>query len=225
MTEHKQALDIQLQRLKNSCDSYDSNSISYLDISVVLRLLFHDSKTQTSLLTKLGLKDKLKMLDTAIPRGRLAFWCMDEGVSNLTIMQTAVYGGLVAKRIVNENGLYTFHFQPLCSSSQYSDYEQKCLRNGQLKSVKEWLQQKIYSDSNGNSLSRYELLMVVANNDGGAHVDEDSQKRDDYLQFRRPDGLDIRVNGEIKAFVNNPVPPSIRQIAQEVLVSIRSINY
>lgn len=62
-------LSTQLQRqldfLKRSCDLYDSgHKEESIRIAVTLRVLFHDTKSSTSLLTHLGIKDTITLLST-----------------------------------------------------------------------------------------------------------------------------------------------------------------
>lgn len=221
MTEFEPALKEQLKMLYTDCIAFDTiDECVYTNIAVKLRLLFYDNGSQKSLLTLLGLKDKLMMLDTSQKSGAISFWRLGDNVSNQTITHTAVYGALVAKEAVLENGVPVYHYKPLATHPQYARYEKDCIDNGRLKFVKKWLEQEIYFDNKGVKLSRFALITEVANKDGGAHIDPDEKKSKEYKQFRSPDGLGIIVNGRRDAFLNTPVPSSLRQMAREVLVSM-----
>lgn len=221
MTEFETALKEQLRKLAADCIAFETiDECVYTNISVTLRLLFYDNGSQKSLLTLLGLKDKLQMLDTSLKPGTISFWELGDNVSHQTITHTAVYGGLVAKQVVLEDGAPVYHYKPLATHPQYVQYQTECVRAGRFLPVKEWLEKEIYSDNKGVKLSRIDLIKEVANKDGGAHIDPDDKKSKVYKQLRRRDGLGIIVNGSTNAFLNNPVPSSLMQMAQEVLFSI-----
>ena len=222
MNEFEFYLKEQLNRLKTECIAFDTlDECVYTNISVILRLLFYDNKSQVSLLTKLGLKEQLLMLDTSLEPGTNGFWKFGDYVSNQTIILPDIYGGLVAKEIDSE---IHYHYKPLATHPQYAQYEKNCIDNKRFKPVKDWLEQVIYRDNKGVKLSRFDLIIEVANKDGGAHIDPDDKKSERYRQFRRRDGLGIIANGRKDAFINNPVPSSLRQMAEEVLKSMNSIQ-
>ena len=225
MTEFESRLKEQLERLSTDCIAFDSiNECAYANISVTLRSIFCDTTKQESLLTKLHLKEQLRMLDTSLKPGTNSFWSLGDNFSNQTIVLPDIYGGLVAKEAVLSDGKKLYHYKPLATHPQYAQYEKNSIQEERFLSVKDWLEKVIYDDKKGVKLSRYDLIKEVANKDGGAHIDEDAKKSKEYLQFRSCDGLGISVNGKRDAFSNNPVPSSLRQMAQEVLTSMQIAN-
>ena len=225
MTEFESGLKKQLKKLAAECEAFDTiDMLIAEDISVTLRSIFCDTTKQESLLTKLGLKGQLRMLDTSLKPGTVSFWRLGDNVSNQTIVLPDIYGGLVAKEAVLSGGKTLYHYKPLATHPQYAQYEKNSIQEERFLSVKDWLEKVIYDDKKGVKLSRYDLIKEVANKDGGAHIDEDAKKSKEYLQFRSCDGLGISVNGKMDAFSNNPVPSSLRQMAQEVLTSMQIAN-
>lgn len=225
MTEFESRLKDELKKLAAECEAFDTIAMLIAeDISVTLRSLFCDTTKQESFLTKLHLKEQLRMLDTSLKPGTVSFWELGDNVSNQTIVLPDIYGGLVAKEVVHIGDKTLYHYKPLATHPQYAQYEKKRIQEGRFLSVKDWLEKVIYDDKKGVKLSRYDLIKEVANKDGGAHIDEDAKKSKEYLQFRSCDGLGIIVNGKRDAFSNNPVPSSLRQMAQEVLTSMQIAN-
>ncbi|HTR01201.1 MAG TPA: hypothetical protein VMH83_14470, partial [Candidatus Acidoferrum sp.] len=63
--EFKEQLSSHLRFIKKSCASFDDGeSDEALRIAVSLRVIFHDTKSSTSLLTHLGAKDSIKLAST-----------------------------------------------------------------------------------------------------------------------------------------------------------------
>lgn len=231
------ALIEQLHRLHDLCKSYDNGMCVAMDIAVALRTLLHDSPNGRSLsvLTQCGLRDKVKFLDTTTRRGTISFFSVGDNVSNKNIqVATHIYCGLLCKEINNSyHGGVQYTFSPLRKSSLYSDYEQRCISQNRFLSTKDWLDSNIFEVLKGRNwgeaqnrhLSRYQLFTILANKDGGAHYENNFQdKRMEemfYNEYRDTQALHLLVNGSDVCFENTPLYPSVRQIAQKALVSLK----
>jgi len=205
-----------------------------MDIAVALRVLFCDSPNNgrnISVLTLNGIRDEVKLLDTTAPRKGFSFFNLGDNVSGLDISYFSnVYGGLVCKDIaIGDGNEYVYQFSPLVSSSLYKNYESKCLEEWRFLSVKEWLEAIVFEVDFGEDkwqLNRFELFTNLANKDGGAHYQLDlssDHKCKIYNEFQDTQALHLIVNGVDVCFENTPGHPSIRQMAQEVLVSFARI--
>lgn len=208
-----------------------------MDIAVALRTLLHDSPNGRSLsvLTQCGLRDKVKFLDTTTRRGTISFFSVGDNVSNKNIqVATHIYCGLLCKEINNSyHGGVQYTFSPLRKSSLYSDYEQRCISQNRFLSTKDWLDSNIFEVLKGRNwgeaqnwhLSRYQLFTILANKDGGAHYENNFQdKRMEemfYNEYRDTQALHLLVNSSDVCFENTPIYPSVRQIAQEALASLK----
>jgi hypothetical protein len=64
-------------------------------------------------------------------------------------------------------------------------------------------------------------VLAVADQDGGAHVDPELDKAYAKLTRQNSLGLVFSVGDEPREWANNPVPPSIRQVTQEILWTLR----
>jgi hypothetical protein len=85
-------------------------------------------------------------------------------------------------------------------------------------SFQQWWEQIIIRDQLGNEFSRRSLILDLAEKDGGVHLDK--KLKADYKELSRLNSLSITKNlngGKGEQPVDNPVPATIRQIAEEVL--------
>ena len=75
----------------------------------------------------------------------------------------------------------------------------------------DWWHQSVVKDAQGREFSRWDLVRVVANQDGGAHVDPKVDQL--HYQLTRLNSLGIS-RGETPR--DSPVPATLRQIGWEV---------
>jgi hypothetical protein len=137
----------QLGFLERSCASFDTGfDDEAIRIAVSIRILIHDTKSSTSLLSHLGAKGI--SLRTTCPL-----------INEKTIMFS---GGLCSTQIVVENGqLKEAGYRPIFDSSEPKNL---------FVTAHEWWTQTIYRISEGD-VSRKHIVLGAANKDGGAHVD------------------------------------------------------
>lgn len=82
----------------------------------------------------------------------------------------------------------------------------------------EWWYKVIYDDGKGVRFSRKQLVQVVANQDGYAHIEENIDL--EYLSFKHANILENFFNSNTKSIINMPTLCSVRQIAYEAMTSI-----
>ncbi len=215
--ELNEKLSQALELLQLNCKQYDAGSvISAVQIATQLRVLVHDTAMSTSLLAQTGRKNNIQYVDSSIKhRGGISFWHI-ENVSNQVItVNEYIYAGLLKKTMTNGlNGkMPTLNFEPLLEAnnhgSKWEDFDtwykgQTMFEYGQLK------------------MTRKDIICTLANKEGGAHVDLNYS--DDYKYFKEPTMLDININGLLARFNQNPVYVSVRQIAWEVLESMKRVK-
>ncbi|PWB51758.1 MAG: hypothetical protein C3F06_10120 [Candidatus Methanoperedenaceae archaeon] len=192
--ELKSHLKEQIQFLSRSAKLYDEGFINEAKrMSVQLRILLHDTTKSTSLLTQLNKKDML-FYDHS--------W--DDTPGNLMIFM-----GLIAI----EMGCGKGSFLPLLDKWS-EDTPRK-------KSFEDWWNKIVLDDRNGSILTRKNLVLTVADQDGGAHID--SKLDTAYGNITRHNSLRLEFvsfNGK-KGFSNRIELASIRHIAYEVLISLK----
>jgi len=192
-----QAVFDQYVLLKSYCDSYDHGlSVIAKPISTSLRLLFHQTKSQMPLLLQLGKRD-IKWLNTS--------------------------HGLHPHNELAECSLMIIEFR----SGEYAKYKPKCHSDYKIEEYKfnniiEWYNEPVVSDSDKKLFSRRDLIVYMADTDGGAHLDPSITEN--YYLIKRPNFVDIGFvpgpNGkEIKP---TGIIPEVcmRQIAFEVIYTL-----
>lgn len=183
----------QVTFLQLSCASYDAGYEGEARrLAVALRVLLHDTKRSKSLLTQLGLKQELELYDTAAT--------------------------LDPKNLVSESGLTVSqllqgrHVPALDGSTADSG------RDRQFTPFEQWWDAPVLR-SDGTTLTRSGLMLSVADQDGGAHVDPTLNEA--YEALSRGDVWGWRAfDMQPQSAWPTPVFASLRQIAHELLVSL-----
>lgn len=198
MTAKQQQTESELERhladhigfLRSSADAYDNGQDGEAKrLAVSLRVLCHDSKASHSLLGQL---DRLSasFLSTALPH--------EQG--NLS-----THGGLV---MVAADGAQS-RYVAMLDDVPYKRW----LR------FEDWWNEVVFVDDRRESLSRKQLVLAVANQDGGAHVDPALD--DTYARLARHNSLGWVVS---TGTGTQPIPKAeraaIRQIAHEALKTL-----
>ena len=182
--------------LRRSAQAYDEGFASEgKRLATVIRVLLHDTRNSTSLLTLLRKKDIL-FHDTSLdydPRNK---------VSTM---------GLIMMR-VGPNGA---RYVPPLDDGPPVRYSKAKI------AFEEWWNKIIFVDTRGNKLTREDLVLAVSNKDGGAHVDPGLNSA--YAALTRFNSLGWKFiqNGIEKDYATKPELASIRQMSHEVLKSLK----
>jgi hypothetical protein len=200
----------QMKFLKKSCTEFDNGDESEIKrISVSLRNLLKDKNRDISALSHLKKKESLHYWDSSTKSGGVSNFIINN-MQNCTVWVIDIYMGLVIKEITGKDGIYTYHFKPLMHQPNWQ-------RNDML-DFTSWYEQVIYHDPTGSSLTRENLILSIAEQDGGNHFDLKVNNK--YYQFKQKDSLKLTVNGQVVVFENNPAFSSLRQIASEFIETV-----
>lgn len=188
----------QLAFMQESAISYDRGFESEAKrLAVVIRVLVHDTSQSTSLLTLLGRKRQMLFYDSA---------------SKYDPRNLATSNCLTRMKLSANEAEYD---APLDDPAPGRDKNRK-------RSFDNWWERLIiYGDNKNNAFTRKNLVLAVANKEGGAHVNPKLDQRYADLARFNSLGWKLFVHGEEKDFNNTPILPSIRQIAHEVLRTLR----
>lgn len=194
----RQALGDQICLLQMSCESYDSGTeAAGKHIALVLRVLLHHHRQSNSLLEQLGVR-QLEFHDTAGPidPAELAEYC------GLVVMKMSGEGEYIPRVAAPPNPNHQIRKIPF---DQWWDDPVAKTKGG----------------LGGHSFSRRDLVLNVADTDGGAHVD--SELESEYMDFSRKNSLGWKFgNGSMEeAFKGRPELVCMRQIAEEVMITLR----
>ncbi|MDP2719108.1 MAG: hypothetical protein Q8P44_04650 [Dehalococcoidia bacterium] len=208
MTEYVQTREDLLTHLREQINFMIASAVSFDNgfegeakrLAVAIRILVHDTSSSEALLTLLRKKDVL-YYDSASsfdPRNLLPSNC-------LTMIR--------ASRKEDEE-LMGDYVAPLERLSPARN------KNKKVGFGRWWNRTTMYKDKEGNSFTRRDLVLAVANKEGGAHIDRKLDQA--YANLARFNSLGWKVFTEVeeKDFRNSPILPSIRQIAHEILKTL-----
>ena len=194
----EQELREQIELLKVDAANYDAGmEIAAKSIAGRLRVLLHDTSNSHSLLGQTGRKNGTLFHDTtqAVP----------ERTNPNTVFS---YSGLTNICMGAAGARYTPHLDNL---SRGSDRQIP---------FESWWNAVVILDIEGASFTRKGLVLVLANQDGGSHVDPNLDKK--YYKLTRENSLNWKTSADGVNFraLNNPHYAAMRQIAHEVLKSL-----
>lgn len=194
--ELEQELREQLQLLLHACESFDSGLEAIgKHIALTLRVLLHHHGTSRALLEQLGLRN-IRFYDSAgklNPKNMLP-------ECNLIVLSVNTQSG----------GKYI----PLVAAGDPPRPPVKV-------AFVDWWNLPVLKDSSDRKFNRREIIGHVANTDGGAHVDPELDEA--YMALSRSNSLGwVFTNGSVKkAFDGRPELACVRQIAHEVILTLR----
>ncbi|WEO76431.1 hypothetical protein BJQ94_13795 [Cryobacterium sp. SO2] len=213
--ELRQHLREQIGFLRDSCVRFDEGKTEYAkQASLTLRVLLHDTRASRSLLGLLGLKNKMRFLDSA---GQML-------ESNL-----ATSANLVTMRmtITDEHGSVQPSYVPVLDDYEHRTHLNRLTAFGKTREpaagraldFDDWWDLSVVRDDARNDFSRRQLVLALCNQDGGGHIDPEVDAA--YYRLTRSNSLGYATfgRGDETAF-GSPVPGSVRQIGHEVLRSI-----
>jgi len=185
----------QITFMLQSASSYDNGFEGEAKrLAIAIRVLVHDTPQSTSLLTQLNKKDIL-------------FYSSASNYNPLSLMTVNC---LTTMRIGPDGADYVAMLDNLPPG-----------RWKKMSFDRWWKREIMYRDNTGNTFTRKDLVLAVANKEGGAHIDPKLDQA--YANLSRFNSLGWKavISGVDQDFKNTPVLPSIRQIAHEVLKTLK----
>lgn len=182
--------------LQSSSRAFDAGNVSESKrLATALRILLHDTKTPHSLLKQLGVKENLLWHDTAEP------FNPNNSLSTL---------GLLMMRMKSGKGAN--YMAPL-AEGPFENINKPI-------SFEPWWRSPVCKvNVNDQIWSREQFVLVLANKEGGAHVDPNLHPPHESLVKENAMGwIYSGADGE-RPFDGNIVAESVRQIAHEVLTT------
>lgn len=198
--ELRDHLDAQVGFLDASAKRFDAgHEAEAARLATVIRVLLHDTRASKSLLAQLGVKHTLRYVDTALdvePSSRAA----TNGLSMIMM------SGGDAK-----------YFPPLGDLGPRR-------ANKSPKQFDEWWTVAVVKDADGRTFSRKDLILALAHQDGGAHVDPELDAA--YAALSRSNSLGGVFTGAsgISKTLGSPVLASVRQIVYEIIQTIQHLT-
>lgn len=195
--EYRNHLMEQIQFLQSSAKLYDlGHEAEAKRLAVTIRVLLYDTNDSKSLLGQMQLKKKMKFVSTA----------QKYSATNLLTQQC-----LLSMTLSNQGIEYNPLFE---NGNRY-----------RMLSCRDWGFEVIFCDIHRKLYRRKDLIQLLANMDGGAHVDEEIS--DDYSGLKSRDltgWVSIDPTKNISSQRNDPVYASMRQMTFEVLQSLYMVK-
>jgi hypothetical protein len=194
-------LQTKIKRMKEDCKIFDSGDEDiFLELAVKLRVLLHNTNNQTSVLKHLG-KENIDFYNSVYNE-----YYKD---SKEQIRHIGHYNGLANTQYGKK-----LKWVPLCYT--FNNFVPK-----KIPFDKWWTEQTVMSDLTKVEYKRKDIVLLVSDKDGGAHIDK--KLPDDYAKITRENALGWEFERDGKKILQgNPFPACIRQIAGEVLETIKS---
>jgi len=180
----------QIDFLKSSCDAYDDgNKEEAKRIASTIRTLVHDTGRSKSLLSQLGIKDKLKFHDSSFEEKP------KDGI------RIGTYAALVA---ISPRGYFPSLDDSLGKNNvNFSDYWNKA----------------IFIDQENNTFSREDVVLYLANKNGGSHVDPSLDEK--YAKLSRQNSIGWKAGvGDKLSEMTGVELAAMRQIGHEILKTL-----
>jgi hypothetical protein len=193
--ELKKQLEDQLLLLKILAESYDSGDVVVAkSIATTVRLLVHDTKLSHSLLEQLNLKVN-KFYDTSSE---------PQENNSQNEIRVGSFCGLVGIAVGGKQTFIPYLDEVPDDKINYVDF-------------KDYWDKIIFIDQNNVKFTRKEIILAVANQDGGAHVDPNIDEK--YKKIARENSLGwITSNdGKIWNDCKGSELAAVRQIGHEIL--------
>ncbi|ELN0130410.1 hypothetical protein RY607_001030 [Raoultella planticola] len=199
----KQKLIEQISFLESSCERYDQgHTVEALRIALSLRVIFYTTGKSKSILKHMGIEGIHLLSTGGIPK---------EQCENLVMFQ-----GLGMKCFSNGKIEY------IPSLGDGPPMQNKFLP------LREWWNECVYVVERGNLITRLIIMIAAANNDGGAHVDEELEPLYASLAADSSLGTVEIINEHYEVISNYPIinahHTALRQMAYEVLHSPEFIS-
>jgi hypothetical protein len=182
--------------LERSADAFDSGyEAEAKRLAVVLRVLLHDTQASHSLLGQLGVKDRLNFLDSADP------------INPKNLLPTP--GLVIMRATTTVTGAEGQYVAPLDMDRPNGT---RCV------GFAGWWQNAVMKVD--GVWSRKDLVLTLANTEGGAHVDPDLDDRYNMLAKHNGIGFMAMSASGRTPFAGDAVAVAVRQVTYEVLETL-----
>jgi hypothetical protein len=193
-------LEEQIRFLLRSADAYDNGFTGEAKrMATIIRILVHDTRQSTSLLTSLGKKD-IQFYSTAA--------IIDNGKSMSTHRLVAL------KLSTNQDTSKATYYAPLDDRPLFVNVNKKMV-------FRSWWNEIIIIDKMRNEFSRKDLVLFVSNKVGGAHIDPELDDAFAALTRYNSSGWVASGSKGIGRNLEGVELVNIRQICHEVLKSLK----
>lgn len=196
----KKQLYDQLELLKKLAELYDKGgTVAAKAMATSIRVLVHDTKSSKSLLSQVSQKN-IDFYDTV---------GSEKNAIGSDSKRIGSYHGLVGVGVANSTYI-PYLDEPIPGHSKYVPFD-------------EYWNRKIFIDGKNNVFTRKDVVLAIANQDGGAHVDPNLEEK--YVELSRNNSMGLKsgINDNLKPLEGAELA-AVRQIGHEIIRTLDS-NY
>lgn len=220
----------QMDYLFRSCRAFDAgHENEAARIAATLRILLHQTKTSHALLAQLNYLSRLSFVDSGVRRDLLRL-ALNAGQPDdgSFLIESPSETGLVVAGFVNGRGKFV---APLVRN-QFHPQDPRHKGIVSPRTFQDWWETPFIETTGGRTFSRKNLILIMANQDGGSHVDPEIDAdfsdfcQDHHEVFAGLSNSEINPDELGNFFPNvepletNIVHASIRQVAYEVMCTV-----
>ncbi|HEY0240701.1 MAG TPA: hypothetical protein VGC37_18890 [Friedmanniella sp.] len=199
----------QLGFLDASCERYDKGHPEEgKRLATTVRVLVYDRGRSHSLLARLGVKEAIPWPD-AINEAQFAHVREQQAAGKVFAGSLLTVVKMPAGFHLDPSGV---HYVPVSSVQPIGE---------RLVPFDYWWNQPRLADTDGTQLSRQNIVLWLANKDGGAHVDN-LPAAYERIATGSSMGVTLSAAKGTSPRDDNPIPASMRQIAEEVRWALRT---
>lgn len=209
--ELNQHFERTMRRLRSASKRFDGgDEDAAYDLSVLIRILVHDTDASTSVLAHMGLKERLLYPDAT----KLPAPPSESTRPGTRKVMIPLFAG------------------PWCLTEDEASWRLAPPFDGAFQdrmprvTFDAWWSDPCGHDARGNVFSRRDLVLDVANKDGGAHVDRKLRRK--YVALTRENSLGVSVTIPVeltaRPIKGNPALVGIRQVAFELDSAVARID-
>lgn len=215
-------LQDQVAFLDESCQAYDRGATrEAYRLATTVRVLVHDTSRSHSLLSQMGVKDEITYIDGRLP----GFENLPPLADNMVTSSPGL-AELAHFSLAQGSSRDASEYWPTFRAASPSD-----LLSKPRVQFETWWKKAVSKDTVGHELFRRHYVLAAANKDGGAHIDAAfGQDFEGYRAMTRDGSMGMKASGSFvvagptgvpDAAGLSPAPAVIRQIAEELRVSLR----
>jgi hypothetical protein len=210
--ELTEKLSEQLSLLSSYIKSYDSGEKYFaMPMATVVRVLLHDTKNSTSLLSALGQKQNLSLYNTAddlSPDKLISYDKVNPNkahIKNYPSCSTMIWPTLGVNNVPD---YFAALDKPIGKKPDYIGFDN-------------WWNDNIFFGKDKTNLSRRDIVLTITDQDGGAHVDSGLEADYYNLKHNNPPKIYIvNKNGGKGRPATGAELALMRQIAHEVMKTL-----
>ncbi|MDF0377710.1 hypothetical protein [Methylophilus sp. YYY-1] len=202
--------------LYRSCRAFDAGMENEaIRLSSTLRTLLHQTNKSNSILNQMNKLRSLNYVDSGIRKNILIQTLNQNATPGFKYNFHPIDTGLVIPGFMNNE--YKFVAPLVKNRFPPADPKYNCVVP--VRSYSEWWEDKFIEVSNGNTFSRKDIVLALANKEGGNHLDPEIEVKFDQLYHDNLDMFGSTNDAPLESAMPNIAYATVRQITFELMAT------